>query len=108
MDDNKRREIIESFAKAAEKISPLTVGLESELEFPKTLIRLAIVEQFLQETDSDAKKWLRNGLILTDSFLPIDDFNIVKKLQTNIHSMSNEERNYDDSLNHGSLNNVIN
>ena len=82
MDDKKRQEIIDSFGKALEKIYPHTVGLDSDLPFPKNLIRLAIVEQFFFfETDPAIKDWLKAGLLLLDNFLPLEDLKVVKEME---------------------------
>ena len=107
MDEKERWEIIESFGNVLEKISPFTVGLESDLLFPKNLIRLAIVQQFFNETNPDTKEWLKTGLILTDSFLSTEDYKIVKDFETKIHNAKNITNNADPNLNLDLINNVI-
>lgn len=107
MDEKKRWEIIESFGKVLEKISPFTVGLESDLLFPKNLIRLAIVQQFFNETDPEIKERLKTGLILTDSFLPMDEFKIFKDIETTIYTVENVKPNSESSLDIDLINNVI-
>jgi hypothetical protein len=90
-----------------EKISPFTVGLESDLLFPKNLIRLAIVQQFFNETDPEIKERLKTGLILTDSFLPMDEFKIFKDIETTIYTVENVKPNSESSLDIDLINNVI-
>ena len=90
MDDEKRWEIIAPYAELVTKLSPLTVGLESDLPFSKSTIRLAIVEEFLHQSDSNVREHLKVALMFVDSFLPPEDFKIIRDYENTLQFAKNK------------------
>jgi hypothetical protein len=62
------------------------VAPESKLPFPKDVIRRAIVEEFLEETDPDRSELLASGYIELEGFLPDEAFELVQAVFTEFFS----------------------
>lgn len=60
-----------------------SIGLETELPFPKDVIRLAIAQILLtQDIDEEFRKNLEFGYIELESFLPAKEYEILKPFYT--------------------------
>ena len=86
MIDERRWNIISPYAELLEKISGFACGLELDLPFPRSLIRLALVEEFLAETDPDIRERLKVGLMMVDDFRPLEEFKIMKDVLSAMQS----------------------
>ena len=92
MDDKLRQNIIRAYGLVLERHYSFTVGPESKLPFPKDLIRRAIVEAFLEETDPDQRNTLEHGYIELEAFLPDEEFELVQACHTALFSLEPLEK----------------
>jgi len=99
MDDERRWKIIAPYAELVTKLSPLTVGLESDLPFSKSTIRLAIVEEFLHQSDSNVREHLKVALMFVDSFLSPEDFKIIRDYENTLQA-AKDRANCSDAHSH--------
>lgn len=70
MDRSRRRQIIASFG-ALQEHRPALAGRETTLPYPKAIIRLALLQEILEEDlDDKTREVLEAGVILLESYVP--------------------------------------
>ena len=78
MDADRRKEIIAAFGSALEHREAM-LGRESDLPYPKSLIRRAIVQEYFEDgLDDQTLDWLGVGLMWLELFLPDDEAALVQ------------------------------
>jgi hypothetical protein len=98
MDDEKRWKIIAPYAERVANLSPLTVGLESDLPFSKSIIGWPLLKNSLSK-DSNVREHLKVALMFVDSFLPPEDFKIIRDYENTLQS-AKDRANCSDAHSH--------
>ncbi len=77
----KRLEIISAYLGKLEQMCS-TVALESDLPYEKELIRLAIIEELLENPDTELRGHLEIAYVELESFIPYEDFRVLADFKT--------------------------
>ena len=89
MDSDRRKEIIGAYGSALERRKGM-LALESDLPYPKSLIRRAIVQQCFEEgVDDKTLDSLGAGLIWLEVFLPDNEAALVQKTNAGFEPLKN-------------------
>src|SRR2546425_288127 len=87
MDSDRRKEIIAAFGSAVERLNGM-LALESDLPYPKSLIRRAIVQQYFEEgVDDKTVGFLGAGLMWLENFLPDNEAALVQKTNAGFEAL---------------------
>ena len=77
MDTDRRCEVISKYCRLLEKhASP--VGRESDLPYPKAVIRKAIYEELCENPDSERRSFLEIVFVQLEYFITQDEFEVVR------------------------------
>ncbi len=80
MDNEHRWEIISAYGRALERCSS-PVERESDLPYPKELIRQAIYEELLENPDYELRSHLEVAFAQLEAFVPHDEFDVVQQFK---------------------------
>lgn len=78
MDAKRRATILDRYGALLEA-NPYSVGRLGDLPFGKELIRRALLEELLNNSDSQLQSQLRIAIISLDAFVSDDDFELVSR-----------------------------
>jgi ribosome maturation protein Sdo1 len=80
LESERRREVISAFEKVLEKYSS-SVEQESNLPYPKEVIRQAIFEELSENPADEIRSQLEIAFVQLETFLPIDEFRVIKEFR---------------------------